>query len=119
MALLMPLPLVGTVFAPPVPITWLLWFGCGVLQAFMLPLQSTFSLVVPVQMRGRVFGLGGALSVAASGVAFLVAGYLAEYTTPARAVAICAAVSLLAIVALAVRWPRAALSRAVDTAYNS
>ena len=83
MALLMPLPLVGTVFAPPVPITWLLWFGCGVLQAFMLPLQSTFSLVVPAHMRGRVFGLGGALSVAASGVAFLVAGYLAEHTSPA------------------------------------
>jgi hypothetical protein len=46
MALLMPVPLVVTVLAPPVPITWLLWFGCGVLQAFMLPLQSTFSLVV-------------------------------------------------------------------------
>ena len=119
MALLMPLPLVGTVFAPPVPMTWLLWFCCGVLQAFMLPLQSTFSLVVPAQMRGRVFGLGGALSVAASGVAFLVAGYLAEHTTPARAVAICATVSLFAILALAVRWPRAALRVAVDTAYNS
>jgi hypothetical protein len=70
-------------------------------------------------MRGRVFGLGGALSVAASGVAFLVAGYLAEHTTPARAVAICAAASLLAIVVLAVRWPRVALRAAVDTAYNS
>jgi MFS family permease len=119
MALLMPLPLVGTVFAPSMPITWLLWFGCGLLQAFMLPLQSTFALVVPAQMRGRVFGLGGALSVTASGVAFLVAGYLAEYTTPARAVAICAAASLLAIVVLAVRWPRVALRAAVDKAYNS
>ena len=119
MALLMPLPLVGTFFAPPMPITWLLWFGCGVLQAFMLPLQSTFSLVIPATMRGRVFGLGGALSVAASGAAFLVAGYLAERTSPASSVAICAVVSLLAIVVLAVRWPRAALRAAVDTAYNS
>ena len=119
MALLMPLPLVGTVFAPPVPITWLLWFGCGVLQAFMLPLQSTFSLVIPAHMRGRVFGLAGALSVAASGVAFLVAGYLAELTSPASSVAICAVGSLLAIVVLGVRWPRVALSAAVDAAYNS
>ena len=119
MALLMPLPLVATVFAPPVPITWLLWFVCGVLQAFMLPLQSTFSLVIPAEMRGRVFGLAGALSVAASGVAFLVAGYLAERTSPASAVAICAIASLLAIVVLAVRWPRAAHRDAVDTAYNS
>jgi len=119
MALLMPLPLLVTAFAPPLPITWLLWFGCGVLQAFMLPLQSTFSLVVPDQMRGRVFGLGGALSVAASGAAFLVAGYLAEHTNPAIAVATCAAASLLAITVLAIRWPHAALRTAVIRAYDS
>ena len=119
MALLMPLPLIGTMFAPPVPVTWLLWFGCGVLQAFMLPLQSTFSLIVPAHMRGRVFGLGGALSVAASGVAFLVAGLLAELTSPASAVAMIAVGSLFAIIVLAVRWPRVALREAVDTAYNS
>lgn len=119
MALLMPLPLVGTMFAPPVSITWLLWFGCGVLQAFMLPLQSTFSLAVPAQLRGRLFGLAGALSLAGSGIAFLGAGLLAQLTSPASAVAICAVGSLFAIVVLAVRWPRAALREAVDTAYNS
>jgi MFS family permease len=119
LALLMPLPLVGTVFAPPLAVTWLLWFVCGVLQAFMLPLQSTFSLVIPAHMRGRVFGLAGALSVAASGIAFLAAGYLAELTSPALSVAICAVGSLLAIVVLGVRWPRVALSAAVDAAYNS
>ena len=40
----------------------------------MLPLQSTFSLVTP-EMRGRVFGLAGALTVSATGVAFLVAAW--------------------------------------------
>ena len=119
LALLMPLPLVATVFAPPVALAWGLWFGCGVLQAFMLPLQSTFSLVIPEEMRGRVFGLAGALSVAAGGVAFLVAGYLAERTSPALAVALCAVGSLVAIVVLAVRWPHVALSAAVDAAYNA
>ena len=119
MALLMPLPLLVTAFTPRIPITWLLWFACGVLQAFMLPLQSTFSLVVPDHMRGRVFGLGGALSVAASGAVFLVAGALAEHTTPAIAVATCAFASLLAITLLAVRWPRSALRSAVNTAYNA
>jgi len=119
MALLMPLPLLATAIAPPVPITWVLWFGCGILQAFMLPLQSTLSLVIPAEMRGRVFGLAGALSVASTGVAFLVSGYLAELTSPASAVVICAIGSLLAIGVVAVRWPRAALRAAVDTAYNS
>jgi hypothetical protein len=69
-------------------------------------------------MRGRVFGLAGALSVASSGVAFLVAGFLAERMSPASAVTICAVVSLIAIIVLAVRWPRAALRAAVDTAYS-
>src|SRR5450759_2275758 len=119
LALLMPLPLVGTIFAPPLAVTWLLWFVCGVLQAFMLPRHSTCSLVIPTHMRGRVFGLAGALSVAASGIAFLAAGYLAELTSPALSVAICAVGSLLAIVVLGVRWPRVALSAAVDAAYNS
>jgi MFS family permease len=119
MALLMPVPLLLTVFAPSLPITWLLWFVCGVLQAFMLPLQSTFSLVVPAEMRGRVFGLGGALSVAASGAAFLAAGYLAEHTSPATAVATCAAASLFAILLLGLRWPRKALLSAVAAAYDS
>jgi MFS family permease len=118
MALFMPVPLLVTALAPPLAITWLLWFGCGVLQAFMLPLQSTFSLVVPPEMRGRVFGLGGALSVAASGAAYLVAGYLAEHTTPAASVATCAGASLLAIILLGLWWPRTALRRAVETAYN-
>lgn len=119
MALLMPLPLLVTVIAPPVSITWLLWFGSGVLQAFMLPLQSTLSLVIPAEMRGRVFGLAGALSVASTGVAFLVSGFLAEITSPSSAVGICAIGSLLAMGVVAVRWPRAALRAAVDTAYNS
>jgi hypothetical protein len=48
----------------------------------------------------------------------MVAGYLAELTSPAKAVAICAAGSLVAIVVIAVRWPRAELRAAVDTAYN-
>jgi hypothetical protein len=119
LALLMPLPLIATAFTPPVALTWALWFVSGMLQAFMLPLQSTFSLVVPADMRARVFGLGGALSVAASGVAFVAAGALAEHTSPAAAVAICAVASLLAIIILALRWPRAGLRAAVETAYNT
>lgn len=118
MALLMPLPLLLTVFAPPLPIIWVLWFTSGMMQAFMLPLQSTFSLVVPDEMRGRVFGLGGALSVSASGAAFLVAGFLAERTSPGSAVAICAVGSLLAVGMLAARWPRVALGKAVEAAYK-
>ena len=71
MALTMPLPLLVTVVEPPLPVVWAAWFTCGALQAYMLPLQATFTLLVPARLRGRVFGLAGALSVAATGAFYL------------------------------------------------
>ena len=90
MALLMPVPLLATVFQPPLVVTGLLWFLNGALQAFMLPLQATFSLMVTPEMRGRVFGLAGALTVSATGVAFLVSGLVAQQLTAAAAVSVAA-----------------------------
>ena len=51
MALLMPAPLFLSAFHPSVAVTWGLWFVSGALQAFMLPLQSTFSLLAPKSTR--------------------------------------------------------------------
>ena len=119
LALTMPVPLLATVFEPPLAVTGLLWFLSGALQAFMLPLQATFSLMVTPEMRGRVFGLAGALTVSATGVAFLVSGLLAQQLTAAAAVSVAATVSLGAIILLAARWPRRALARAVAEVYDS
>jgi MFS family permease len=119
MALAMPVPLLLTAFRPPIVVTALLWFVAGSLQAFMLPLQSTFSLVTPEDRRGAVFGLGGALSVTAAGGSFLVAGWLSELTNPATAVTMCAVVCLGATVLLAARWPSSELDTAVARAYAS
>ena len=117
MALAMPVPLLFTAFRPPIVVTALLWFVAGTLQAFMLPLQSTFSLVTPEDRRGAVFGLGGALSVTAAGGSYLAAGWLSELTNPASAVTMCAVISLGATVLLAARWPSGELDRAVSRAY--
>jgi MFS family permease len=119
MALAMPVPLLFTAFRPPILVTAALWFCAGTLQAFMLPLQSTFSLVTPEQRRGAVFGLGGALSVTAAGASYVVAGWLSELTNPASAVTMCAVVCLGATVLLAARWPARELDLAVDRAYAS
>ncbi len=119
MALFMPAPLLLTAFHPPTGVTWLLWFLSGSLQAFMLPLQSTFSLVTPAARRGTIFGLAGAVSVTASGLSYLLAGWLSEVTTPAAAVTMCAILCFGAIVLLAARWPRQELAAAVNTAYLS
>jgi len=117
MALAMPVPLLFTAFRPPIVVTALLWFVAGTLQAFMLPLQSTFSLVTPEDRRGAVFGLGGALSVTAAGGSYLAAGWLSELTNPASAVTMCAVICLGATVLLAARWPSGELDTAVSRAY--
>jgi MFS family permease len=119
MALAMPVPLLFTAFRPPIIVVALLWFLAGMLQAFMLPLQSTFSLVTPEERRGAVFGLGGALAVTAAGVSYLVAGWLSELTNPGTAVTMCAVVCLGATVLLAARWPARELDTAVGRAYAS
>lgn len=122
MALLMPLPLLLSALLPPteawLPFVWLLWFVCGVLQSFMLPLQATFALVVAAELRGRVIGLAGATSMTTSAMVFLLAGWLSESSTPRAAVAICGALSLAGIAVLAAVWPKRPLSDAVHTAFN-
>lgn len=122
MALLMPAPLLMAAMLPPtlgwLPMVWLLWFACGMLQAFMLPLQATFALVVANDMRGRVIGLAGAATMTASALGFLLAGWLSESVTPRPAVAICAALSLGGVALLAATWPRRSLDTAVDHAFN-
>ena len=119
MALAMPVPLLLTLTEPPVAVLWLTWFAAGVLQTFMLPLQACYSLVVPNALRGRLFGLAGALSVAVTGVAFLFAGWVSGATTPTASVVVCAVMSLSGIVLVRSVWPATAVDRAVDAAYTS
>ncbi len=118
MAMLMPLPLLFTAFHPSLPMTWLLWFVSGAFQAFMLPLQSTFTLVIPRERRGTVLGLAASVSVGVSGASYVLAGWLTEHTTPEAAVVMCAVVSLGALLLIAGTWPRRRLAAAVASAYG-
>lgn len=117
LALLMPVPLLATALEPPLVVLALLWFLSGMLQAFMVPLQATFTLVTSPEMRGRIFSLAGAASVAAAGTFYLAAGWVGQHTTPALGVTICAAVCLLFIALLRLRWPHHHVREAVDHAY--
>lgn len=122
MALLMPVPLLVAAALPPTPrglvAVMLLWFVSGALQAFVLPLQATFALVVPADMRGRVIGLAGAASMTASALGFLLAGWLSDTLTPRASLAVCAALSLGGTALLAATWPTRSLGDAVDEAFN-
>ena len=64
LALLTPLPLLVTIFEPPLPMVWAAWFVCGALQGYMRPLQAAFTLLVPHGDAWSGLRLAGALSVA-------------------------------------------------------
>ncbi|GAB3080271.1 hypothetical protein ASD62_17525 [Phycicoccus sp. Root563] len=118
LAVLMPLPLLATIFEPPLPVVWVAWFLSGALQCYMLPLQSAFTLLVPPTMRGRVFGLAGAMSVGVTGVCFLAAGWISEHTSAAAAVGICAVITLGVLVLLAARWPRDEVADSIEATFR-
>lgn len=117
LALLMPVPLLATALDPPIVVVAALWFASGMMQAFMVPLQATFTLVTSPEMRGRIFSLAGAASVAAAGMFYLAAGWVGQHTSPPIGVAVCAAVSLGLVALLGLRWPHQHVRDAVETAY--
>ena len=119
LALVMPLPLLVTVVEPPLPVVWVAWFVCGALQCFMLPTQSAFTLLVPTALRGRVFGLAGALSVGVTGFCFLLAGWISGGTGPAASVGICAVLTLGILILLAARWPHREITASVEKAFGA
>lgn len=118
MALCLPVPLLFTALAPPPAVTFALWFVSGLFQAFMLPLQATFSLVAPADRRATAFALASAGSVGAMAVAYLVAGWFSQVANPAAAVAMCGVITLGATILLAARWPHDTVRAAVDVAYD-
>jgi MFS family permease len=117
LALAMPLPLLATALHPPIVVVAALFLVSGMCQAFMVPLQATFALVTEPELRGRIFSLAGSVSIAAAGVAFLVAGWVGAHTSPSAGVAICAGVCLVLIVLLAISWPHGHVRHAVERAY--
>ena len=118
LALAMPLPLLMTAFYPPTILVALLFFVSGMLQAFMVPLQATFALVTAPALRGRVYSLAGAVSVACAGGSFLAAGWIGQHTDPHVGVAISAGVCLVLIGVAVLSWPHRGMQAAVERAYT-
>lgn len=118
LALAMPAPLLAVFLEPPPLVIGALFVLSGAFQAFMVPLQATFALTTQPHMRGRIYSLAGAVSIASSGVSYLAAGWLGQHTSPVLGVTICAAVALTLVVIVTRRWPHAHVTEAVDRAYS-
>lgn len=117
-ALVMPLPLLVTALQPPVVVVGALWFVSGMLQAFMVPLQATFTLVTAPELRGRIFSLAGALSIFVAGLSYLLAGWVGQHLDPHTGVALCGLLCITLVAIVAFRWPRAEVRTAVEGAYE-
>lgn len=118
LATLVPLPLLGMLAEPPWPVAAGLFFLAGTFQGFMVPLMATFSLLAPDHLRGRLSGVAGSGFALLSALSFLAVGALADVTSPAVAVVIAAAATLLALALVWVRWPQRELIAAAVRAYS-
>jgi diguanylate cyclase (GGDEF)-like protein len=96
LAVLWPLPLIATVLRPPLAVTIVLWAVTGALSSFQLIGNVLFAQALTGANRGRAFAFAQSLLIAVQGLGVIVAGALAELTSPADAVALMAAVGLLA-----------------------
>jgi len=110
-------PLLLTSPAPPWEIALPLWFVAGLSQGFMVPLLTTVNLVSPAELRGRVNGLAGAGFSTVTAATFLLAGAMADLTSPAVAVTVAAVVGLALVGAAHRTWPSAELRRVARRIY--
>lgn len=90
------LPLVATLTAPGLPITFALWTISGALGTYMVFAQITFTRIVPDGVRARAIGVASAGLQSAQGLGVLAGGALAELMPPSAAIAVCAAAGSLA-----------------------
>lgn len=96
LAVLWPLPLIATILRPPVAVTIALWIVTGALSAFQLIGNVLFAQALTGANRGRAFAFAQSLLIAVQGLGVIIAGALAELTSPADAVGLMALVGLLA-----------------------
>ena len=99
------LPLLLTPFVEDVVLLTALWVTAGIGNAIQLVANSSFVQSVPAHLRGRAFGVAGALLMAVQGLLLLAVGALAELTGPRVPVAVVAAATLLLVPALALLSP--------------
>ncbi|MFN8169645.1 MAG: bifunctional [glutamine synthetase] adenylyltransferase/[glutamine synthetase]-adenylyl-L-tyrosine phosphorylase [Candidatus Nanopelagicales bacterium] len=113
------LPLLVTGIEPPTYVLVVLWTLSGAAQAFLVPVMSFSTLLTPNEHRGRVIGIASAGFAALTALGYLLAGYVADATSPAFAVTVMAVLGLVIVSVAFWVWPAAQLRadvRALESA---
>jgi MFS family permease len=118
LAMAMCVPMLFAVATPLVTVAAGLWFVIGICQGFIATLIATLNVLTPAEYRGRVNGLAAAGFSVATAVAFVLWGWLADVTSPSRAVALAGLTGVIIIGVILTKWPTATLVSRVRAAYQ-
>src|ERR1700744_1515281 len=93
-----------TAFRPGLVVSMAIFALSGTFAIYQIAAHPAFLEWAPPERRSRPFGLATMGTVAAQGIALLVAGPAAEFLSPATVIAASGAIGALAAVLLTLRW---------------
>jgi MFS family permease len=100
-------PLVFCAFQPGLVPTLALWALSGMASAYHLPTSAAFVQAVPDHQRGQAFGVASTALKGSQGLGILLAGLIADRTSPSLALAVVGAAGVLAALVAGTAWARA------------
>jgi MFS family permease len=93
-----------TAFRPGLVLSMAIFALSGTFAIYQIAANTAFVECVPPERRSQAFGLASMGTVAAQGIALLVAGAAAEFLSPATVIAASGALGAVAATLLALRW---------------
>ncbi|TDD59306.1 MFS transporter [Kribbella antibiotica] len=100
-------PLALSFLTPGLLPTVLLWGMSGMASAYHLPTSAAFVQAVPDSQRGQAFGVASTALRSSQGLGILLAGLIAQGSTPSFALGVMGTVGLIAAAAAGTAWSRA------------
>ena len=117
LAMLACAPLIACFLAPGLAVTVVLWAVSGLASAYHLPTSAAFVQAVPDAQRGQAFGVASTALKSSQGAGILLAGLIANESSPSVALGVMGGLGTIAALAAGAAWSRARRSRA-GTAEN-
>ncbi|MFC5064679.1 MFS transporter [Actinomycetospora atypica] len=100
-------PLVVSALGPPLPVLVAAWVVSGLACAYQVPANAAFVAAVPDARRGQAFGLAVTALRVTQGLGVLLAGLVAQGSSPSTAVAVGGAAGVVVALLAAGAWRRA------------
>ncbi|TCO32913.1 putative MFS family arabinose efflux permease [Kribbella steppae] len=107
LAVLACVPLIVCFLAPGLLPTVALWAVSGLASAYHLPTSAAFVQAVPDSQRGQAFGVASTALRSSQGIGILLAGLIADQSSPSFAVGVMGATGAVAALAAGTAWTRA------------